>query len=246
MDQYTDDERLDRASCHILRLKMSPDLAHSLKVLDVSNNQLLELPTAFFELKCLHTLTVTRNRLQSLPERLPVSLRELNASLNKLTDECTLSLTGLTGLEVLRLGKNQLTVFPPVLSLLTALRTVSLFGNQITRLPRSDVVEPLVALRWLDLSDNCIVTDTHRDFIARFPDCLIDISVPDVVRHGSQYLYIGSEGCARNTPMLKRLQITHILSVCHFETDLSSSYEHLIVPINDDFEARLDFEQTAE
>ena len=67
----------------------------------------------------------------------------------------------------------------------------------------------------------------------------------DLVRHGSQYLYIGSEGCARNTPMLKRLQITHILSVCHFETDLSSSYEHLIVPINDDFEARLDFEQTA-
>jgi hypothetical protein len=64
----------------------------------------------------------------------------------------------------------------------------------------------------------------------------VDVSVPDEIIPGQ--LYIGAEGCLRNSAVLELLGIVAVLSVCHLQAPLSS-VEHKIIPINDSADVRI-------
>ena len=97
-------------------------------------HELLEtLPTELETLPLLLSLDVSCNALMTL-DHLPVTLVELNASDNKLSD-LPPEFARLQSLRKIRLSKNRFTVFPAVLGRLNSLENVTLFRNEIAVLP---------------------------------------------------------------------------------------------------------------
>ncbi len=143
-------------------VNLSPDIGKLIYLasLDVSHNELTELPEAISGLHYLQGFYATDNRLERFPEqilRLPV-LMKLDLSGNQISemppeiswmDQLTrltmdrnhltsipLELYELNHLTVLELAENGITVVPEGISGLTALKKLDLSGNQLTGLPR--------------------------------------------------------------------------------------------------------------
>ena len=96
-----------------------------LKVLDLSGNQLPDLPAALFLLDRLQGLNLSGNQLGTVPP----------------------AIGDLTTLETLGLDDNQLTTLPPELAQLPQLVSLDLSGNRLTRLS-DPAVDSEQAARW--------------------------------------------------------------------------------------------------
>lgn len=106
--------------------------------LDLSSQNLTELPESISQLTHLQTLFLYGNQLTSLPESIGqlTKLKALSLNNNQLT-LLPESIGQLTQLQLLRLNNNQLTSLPESIGQLTQLRTLSLIGNQLASLPES-------------------------------------------------------------------------------------------------------------
>ena len=121
--------------------------------LDLSDNQLTELPPEITKLTNLTTLNLSKNQLAQLPLDITklTNLTTLNLSGNQLT-QLQLEITKLTNLTTLILGNNQLTQLPFEITKLTNLTTLKLFSNQLTQLPPE--ITKLTNITTLDLGGN--------------------------------------------------------------------------------------------
>ncbi|HEY3362762.1 MAG TPA: COR domain-containing protein [Methanosarcina sp.] len=104
--------------------------------LDLSRNQLTQLPPEITKLKNLTTLDLSRNQLTQLPSEIGelINLTILSLSENQLT-QIPPEITELKSLTTLYLSRNQLAQLPPEITKLKNLTTLSLSGNQLTQLP---------------------------------------------------------------------------------------------------------------
>ena len=160
------------------------DLADSLEVLDLSNNQLSELPQDLNRLKHLKILFCSNNQFTCLPpmlslcpklemigfksnkiEQVPASSLPLKTRWLILTDnkisELPESLGQLVNLEKLMLAGNQLTKLPQSIHSCHKLGLIRLSANQLTEFP--DLILDLPKLAWLAFSGNpfCQGDKTH-------------------------------------------------------------------------------------
>uniref|UniRef100_A0AAV1VEW8 Disease resistance R13L4/SHOC-2-like LRR domain-containing protein n=1 Tax=Peronospora matthiolae TaxID=2874970 RepID=A0AAV1VEW8_9STRA len=171
-EQLDDDER--SWECAVLRkLDLSyndiveiPSQVETLKYLvnfKMRHNHLRQVPLSLWNVETLTLLDLSNNDLGGcLPEDLGklYKLRELGLEGNKLT-HLPESLGALIHLEVLRVESNHLTMLPSTIGYLRSLKSFSAYSNQITELPLS--FGELTNLQTVDLKKNCLVT-THDAF----------------------------------------------------------------------------------
>jgi internalin A len=145
--------QLDLSGQEITELPQSIGRLTQLRSLNLSNNGLTDLPASLGQLTDLQTVGLSENQLTALPESLGqlTQLRDLNLADNQLT-ALPESLGQLTQLRELYLHGNELTTLPESLGQLTELRELYLNGNQLAALPES--LGQLAQLRILDFSNN--------------------------------------------------------------------------------------------
>lgn len=138
-----------------------------LKTLDLSNNQLSEIPREFIsECLALETLVASNNNLTTLPEIVAPSLTNLKTvrlNKNKLGDQSSKKqfsfprfLLTLPNVKVVDLSSNNLEDIPPPISWSTQqLKELVLSDNKIKKLSLEGA-EKWAYLERLNLSDNCL------------------------------------------------------------------------------------------
>jgi Leucine-rich repeat (LRR) protein len=122
-------------------------------VLNLDANALTALPNEIGELKNLECLTVSCNKLQTLPPsyRKLTKLESLHLASNAF-QAFPLVICQLEAMKFLDLSCNQIDLLPPTLSKLSSLRTLMLFNNKISEWP--DALCDLIELRTLWLGKN--------------------------------------------------------------------------------------------
>lgn len=107
----------------------------NLKTLGLTNNNLSTLPDWVVELKSLENLYLSNNQFTVFPKQVLqlASLKKLEIANNKLTSLPT-EIGDLTQLTLLSIGKNQLKNLPDSLYNLTNLEDLKIYGNQISTL----------------------------------------------------------------------------------------------------------------
>ncbi|MGC9348408.1 MAG: leucine-rich repeat domain-containing protein, partial [Anaerolineae bacterium] len=130
----------------------------ALKWLRLGLNRLASLPPEIGELTALRTLNLSVNRLTTLPDQISnlTALRTLNLAGNSFAGTVPAVVWDLVGLTSLTLAGNQLTRVPAEIGCLTALTSLNLESNMLAGLP-SDIGQ-LTALRTLDLGNNQLTT----------------------------------------------------------------------------------------
>jgi tRNA A-37 threonylcarbamoyl transferase component Bud32 len=181
------------------------DLADSLEVLDLSNNQLSELPQDLNRLKKLRILFCSNNAFTCLPPMLSLcqNLEMIGFKSNKITQvpasslplqtrwliltdnrikELPETLGQLESLEKLMLAGNQLTKLPQSIHLCHKLGLIRLSANQLNEFP--DLVLDLPKLAWLAFSGNpfCLA-DSSESQIPTMP--LDSFKIHEVLGQGA-------------------------------------------------------------
>lgn len=126
----------------------------NLKRLDISNNNLKELPSSFNLLTKLEHLKLDHNEFQTLPKVLAEmrSLKTLSISHNKL-EEHSEDLGSLINLETLDLSSNNLSSLPYSFVRLNRLRELNIAENKFNIIPEC-IINGMRNLEILDLSLN--------------------------------------------------------------------------------------------
>jgi hypothetical protein len=231
--EFEEDEKLEFVSEQIKILQPFDGLCAHLISLDLEDNYLTEIPRCFeSNLPVLKVLTLTRNRLTIL-QHVPVSVEHLYCSSNAISE---ISVAKLSRLKVIRLAKNQLTMFPENLAFLESIESISLFQNKIQTLQDALLQRKNPRLKFLDLSHNEIICDFYRKVYSVFENCLIDFSIPDQIAPWN--IFLGNEFCLHNKAFLRKFGISHILSICHGVSEIPGM-THLILPLNDDLETQI-------
>ncbi|CAI5718491.1 hypothetical protein KXD40_000149 [Peronospora effusa] len=150
--------KLDLSYNEIAELPSQVETLKYLISFKMRHNHLQQLPLALWNLETLTSLDLSNNKLEGcLSEQLGklYKLRELGLEGNMLT-KLPDSIGELVHLEVLRVENNQLRTFPSTIGRLRNLKTLSAHSNQITDLPLSFGL--LTGLLTLDMSKNRLVT----------------------------------------------------------------------------------------
>ncbi|MFN8488440.1 MAG: leucine-rich repeat domain-containing protein [Caldilineaceae bacterium] len=126
-----------------------------LRVLDLTNNQLISLAPRVGKLANLQTLAVGGNQLTTVSSKLGqlLNLQVLDLSFNQLT-RVPGEFSNLLNLQVLNLNNNQLSELPAELGNLLQLQRLGLQNNQLHAIPTE--LANLTQLRWLRLSNNAL------------------------------------------------------------------------------------------
>ena len=124
-----------------------------LKYLDLSNNNLIDIPIKSDITTSLEYLDLSYNKLSKIPESINsyTSLKILNLKFNKLK-ALPVSIGSLSNLENLNLRSNQIKSLPSNFGLLTTLKIFDIQGNSLKQLPKS--FSNLKNLRELQLGGN--------------------------------------------------------------------------------------------
>lgn len=155
----------DRLSLHNQDLDEIPPILYSsqdshfklsdLKILDLSQNALMYLPSSgfFFHLTSLRKLCLSRNNLQAIPDEISClsNLEILEVAENHLSSMPP-DFNSLKYLQILDLSLNQIADFQEELCDLPKLKILKLHSNRITGLPSS--IKGLTNLHAIDLSNN--------------------------------------------------------------------------------------------
>ncbi|KAL0964659.1 hypothetical protein UPYG_G00327170 [Umbra pygmaea] len=144
---------LDVSRNDIMELPDSISYCKALQVADFSGNPLTRLPESFPELQNLTCLSINDISLQALPENIGnlshlISL-ELRENLLTYLPE---SLSQLHRLEELDLGNNELYNLPETIGCLVSLKDLWLDGNQLAEIPAE--IGSMKSLVCLDVSEN--------------------------------------------------------------------------------------------
>ena len=124
-----------------LALKSLPDEVGfkltSLRVLNLSSNEIEALPESLLRLTNLQELHLGHNKLLRLPERIGLMgcLHRLELANNQLT-RLPVTLAGLTRMERLDAESNRLQVLPENLDAMRSCKTLNFNHNELVRLPR--------------------------------------------------------------------------------------------------------------
>ncbi|KAH7492130.1 Leucine-rich repeat-containing protein 40 [Phytophthora ramorum] len=150
-------KKLDLSYNEIAELPSQVEMLKYLLSFKMRHNRLRQLPLAIWNLETLTSLDLSNNELEGLPEQLGKldKLRELGLEGNKIM-QLPESIGGLVHLETLRVESNQLRNLPSTIGRLRNLKTLSAHSNQILELPTS--FASLTGLLTLDLKKNCLVT----------------------------------------------------------------------------------------
>ncbi|KAL4161778.1 hypothetical protein PRNP1_002330 [Phytophthora ramorum] len=150
-------KKLDLSYNEIAELPSQVEMLKYLLSFKMRHNRLRQLPLAIWNLETLTSLDLSNNELEGLPEQLGRldKLRELGLEGNKIM-QLPESIGGLVHLETLRVESNQLRNLPSTIGRLRNLKTLSAHSNQILELPTS--FASLTGLLTLDLKKNCLVT----------------------------------------------------------------------------------------
>ncbi|KAL4239434.1 hypothetical protein ACF0H5_000249 [Mactra antiquata] len=139
----------------LVKLPMSVCFMSNLRVLNVEENQLNELPNNFGDLISLEILELGQNMLHTLPDSFG-NLRSLRiCTLSKnLINWLPSNFGELSSLEDLRLDNNELAELPESFCKLSSLKTLDLFSNRLTEIPSA--LQHLKNLVRLDMECNDI------------------------------------------------------------------------------------------
>ncbi len=119
-----------------LRRIITQAIENNVKILDLRNRGLSELPKEIGLLTGLEALLLDNNKLRSLPAEITklVNLKRLELVGNEFTS-FPLETIHLPGLETLYLESNSLQIVPPEIKYLTNLKHLTLTANDLTSLP---------------------------------------------------------------------------------------------------------------
>lgn len=200
-------------------IKVKISLAESSGKLDLSECELLEVPSQVFELEELEELSLAGNMLQSLPPEIGKlkSLRRLQLSGNRLR---TLpeEIGCLESLEGLWLHGNLVRELPESIGDLSVLKILSLGGNLLTHLPSS--VASLASLKELTAPGNKLIEipeqmgqmsalealELHGNNLVAFPERLNLFQLKKLWLHGNGKLQdLAADWC--NLTALQELSV---------------------------------------
>ncbi|MBN3308869.1 LRRC1 protein, partial [Amia calva] len=144
---------LDVSRNDIMEIPESISYCKALQVADFSGNPLTRLPESFPELRNLTCLSINDISLQALPDNIGnlSNLMSLELRENLLT-YLPESLCQLSRLEELDLGNNELYSLPETIGCLLSLKDLWLDGNQLSELPAE--IGSMKNLLCLDVSEN--------------------------------------------------------------------------------------------
>ncbi|KAF0701216.1 Aste57867_8290 [Aphanomyces stellatus] len=135
-DAFAHMHRLNLSSNEIQELPASIGEMYQLEILQVDHNQLSTLPESICQLKNLTTLHMGSNYLTSLPKQFPLipMLRELDMKLNRVA-HLPADIGMLRSLTHLDVSGNALVAVPPSVLQLTHLNTFNVVGNPNLKVP---------------------------------------------------------------------------------------------------------------
>ena len=156
-----DTKILDLSFNQITEIPKEIQYLTQLRGLYLSYNQITKIPKKIQYLTQLHTLELYQNQITKIPKEIQylAQLQQLNLSHNQIT-KISQEIQYLTQLQELNLSYNKITEIPQEISYLTQLQQLCLYNNQITKIPQE--IQYLTQLQILYLSDNQI-TEIPQD-----------------------------------------------------------------------------------
>lgn len=153
-------ETLDLSNNQLSELPDDLERLHNLKILFCSNNQFTRLPAMLSRCPKLEMIGFKSNKIEVVPaESLPLQTRWLILTDNKIT-QLPERLGELKRLEKLALAGNLITELPSSLHHCHQLGLIRLSANKLTRFP--DVLLDLPKLAWLAFSGNPFCQDSKQ------------------------------------------------------------------------------------
>jgi len=145
-------EILDLSDNQLSELPSNFAQLSQLKVLFLSNNQFTKLPAVLADCSKLEIISLKKNQLNEIPEQsIPLSVRCLVLTSNAIT-KLPDSIGELKSLQKLMLAGNQITNLPETLRHCRALQLMRVSANQLQTLP--DFLFQLPKLAWLAFAGN--------------------------------------------------------------------------------------------